>query len=182
MPPDPQPLPGTSLEGTRLVPQPPTTVTQIHVNRDGTRFGPYSLEEANRYLDVGHLLPTDLAWYEGAPAWMPLMSVAGIKPRATSPPPPPPRSLATAGMYPENTRTSIRKTPLMLFAFLLGGGGGHKFYTGNWDWGILYIIFCWTLIPLLISGIELIRYAFRDEAALQQAYQRGAGKPFGFLW
>ena len=56
----------------------------IHVSRDGEQFGPYTLEDANAYLVQGSLLPTDQAWYEGAPDWMPLPLVPGIHQNAAS--------------------------------------------------------------------------------------------------
>ncbi len=51
----------------------------IHVSRDGAQFGPYTLEDANAYLAEGSLLPTDQAWHEGAPDWMPITEVPGIQ-------------------------------------------------------------------------------------------------------
>ena len=51
----------------------------IHVSRDGEQCGPYTLEDANAYLVQGSLLPTDQAWYEGAPGWVPLTLVPGIQ-------------------------------------------------------------------------------------------------------
>ncbi len=51
---------------------------QIHISRDGEQFGPYPLEQVNEYLAAGNLLPTDQAWYEGAPGWMPLPAVEGV--------------------------------------------------------------------------------------------------------
>ena len=56
----------------------------IHVSRDGEQFGPYTLDDANAYLAQGSLLPTDRAWYEGAPDWMPLPQVPGIHQNAAS--------------------------------------------------------------------------------------------------
>jgi TM2 domain-containing membrane protein YozV len=47
----------------------------------------------------------------------------------------------------------------MIFAFLLGGVGGHKFYLGQFGWGILYLAFCWTYVPILVSLSELLWYA-----------------------
>ena len=49
----------------------------IHISRDGERFGPYSPEQVQEYLAAGQLLPTDLAWYEGAADWVPVTAVAG---------------------------------------------------------------------------------------------------------
>ena len=40
---------------------------------------------------------------------------------------------------------------------LCGGGIGiHKFYYGSFGWGLLYLVFCWTWIPVLVSFVELI--------------------------
>jgi len=51
----------------------------IHVMRDGQQFGPYTLEDLNAYLAQGSLLPTDQAWWEGAPAWVPMDQVPGVQ-------------------------------------------------------------------------------------------------------
>ena len=34
--------------------------------------------------------------------------------------------------------------------------GVHKFYSGKIGMGILYIVFCWTLIPSFVAFIEMI--------------------------
>ncbi|MEE2714558.1 MAG: GYF domain-containing protein [Verrucomicrobiota bacterium] len=51
----------------------------IHVMRDGQQFGPYTLEDLNAYLAQGSLLPTDQAWWEGAPAWVTMDQVPGVQ-------------------------------------------------------------------------------------------------------
>ena len=76
----------------------------IHVSRDGEQFGPYTLEDANAYLAQGLLLPTDQAWYEGAPDWMPLPQVPGIRQNAAS------LVVATGG-----------KTKTLLYACIVAG-------------------------------------------------------------
>ena len=63
---------------------------EIFINRDGQQMGPYSLDDVMTYLKEGTLVPTDLAWYEGAADWMPLSNVPGVPTRQSSPPPPPP--------------------------------------------------------------------------------------------
>jgi len=68
---------------------------EIHIARNGQQFGPYSLEEVRRQLAAGRMLPTDLAWKEGAPGWVPLAVLLGeTTPPAGAPPafagPPPP--------------------------------------------------------------------------------------------
>ena len=41
-----------------------------------------------------------------------------------------------------------------LFAILLGGIGVHKFYVKEHGWGIIYLLFCWTYIPVILGIIE----------------------------
>ena len=42
----------------------------------------------------------------------------------------------------------------ILLAFFLGSFGAHRFYLRQNGWGILYLLFCWTLIPHLVSLVE----------------------------
>ena len=44
----------------------------------------------------------------------------------------------------------------MLLALLLGGLGMHHFYMRRVGLGFVYVLFCWTLIPTIISVFELI--------------------------
>ena len=50
----------------------------------------------------------------------------------------------------------VNKLAYCLLAFFLGGLGIHKFYAGYTGYGILYLIFCWTCIPAIISFVEFI--------------------------
>ena len=56
----------------------------IHISRDGDLFGPYCPEQGQEYLAAGQLLPTDMAWYEGAADWVPVTEVVA---GATAAPP-----------------------------------------------------------------------------------------------
>ena len=51
---------------------------QIHIYRDGKQTGPYSVDEIRAHLRSGALVPSDLAWHEGAPEWVPLSSILGL--------------------------------------------------------------------------------------------------------
>lgn len=46
------------------------------------------------------------------------------------------------------------KGTAIILCFFLGGFGIHKFYLGQTVPGILYVVFCWTLIPGLIAFVE----------------------------
>ena len=74
------------------------TPVLLHFDRDGQAFGPYPLEEAREYLKRGQILPTDQAWYEGGPGWVPVVQVPGMIGGMASgaPTPPPPASMPTA--------------------------------------------------------------------------------------
>jgi len=50
-----------------------------------------------------------------------------------------------------------------LLAIILGDLGLHKFYTGDWIWGLIYLAFSWTFIPAFIGIIEGIYYFFESE-------------------
>ncbi len=51
---------------------------EIHINRDGEQFGPYSLEDVNAYLADGTLLPSDHAWHEALAEWTTLDQIDGV--------------------------------------------------------------------------------------------------------
>ena len=57
-----------------------------------------------------------------------------------------------------------------LFAIFLGGIGIHKFYLGKVGQGILYLLFCWTLIPAIIGLIEGIVYLTMSDQSFLQKY------------
>ena len=62
---------------------------QVHIERGGQRFGPYGLDEINAHLASGMLQPTDSAWAEGMPGWVPVTQIPGVNaPGAAAPPPP----------------------------------------------------------------------------------------------
>ena len=53
---------------------------QIHVAHRGEKIGPFSPEEVRTKLSTGQLQSSDLVWYEGAPDWLPILSVPELKP------------------------------------------------------------------------------------------------------
>lgn len=56
------------------------------------------------------------------------------------------------------------KTTAGTFALFLGIFGAHHFYLGNKLLGVIYVLFCWTYIPLGLGIIEAILfYKMTDE-------------------
>ena len=58
-------------------------------------------------------------------------------------------------LYVTNSK-AVNKVLYCVLALFLGGIGVHKFYAGKTGAGILYLLFCWTYIPLVLSLIEFI--------------------------
>jgi hypothetical protein len=59
----------------------------IHVARDGTNIGTFSVEEVQEGLRMGQFLSTDMAWEAGMPDWRPLSQVMAGKPGGATPAP-----------------------------------------------------------------------------------------------
>ena len=62
------------------------------------------------------------------------------------------------------------KLAAALFALFLGGIGIHKFYLGRIGWGIVYLLFCWTVIPAIIGFIEGILLLIMSQSDFNRKY------------
>ena len=51
---------------------------------------------------------------------------------------------------------AVNKVLYCVLALFLGGIGVHKFYAGKIGTGILFLLFCWTWIPEIISLFDFI--------------------------
>jgi len=73
---------------------------------------------------------------------------------------------------PERANWPIKnKIVAALLAILLGTLGIHKFYLGQNGKGILYLIFCWTYIPAILSFIEGIMILCSNDENFQIKYK-----------
>ena len=70
----------------------PAAQTQWYIARDGQQFGPLSDTELTKFVELGHLQPTDLLWREGFPDWRPAMVVFPPRKPAMQRPAPTPRA------------------------------------------------------------------------------------------
>lgn len=78
---------------------------------------------------------------------------------------------ASAAVGPQGFLIGTKsKTTAVLLAFFLGGIGAHKFYLGQWFWGLLYLVFCWTGVPAIIGIIEALNYAFMSQQTFYRRY------------
>jgi TM2 domain-containing membrane protein YozV len=62
------------------------------------------------------------------------------------------------------------KSTAILWAFLLGGIGGHKFYLGQSGWGVAYLLLCWTWIPLVVAVCEIVWLLVMGEQEFDQKF------------
>jgi membrane protein YdbS with pleckstrin-like domain len=85
---------------------------QIYIARDGQTHGPYSLEAIQAHLASGHVVPGDQAWFEGAPGWMPLHQVDGVKIEQGSLPPAAPVEVAAVQAYPHQIPLQPQSHPV----------------------------------------------------------------------
>jgi TM2 domain-containing membrane protein YozV len=84
------------------------------------------------------------------------------------PPPPAPVVAAIPGMAVAANGKS--RALAALFAFFLGGIGGHKFYLGQTGMGVLYLLFFWTGIPALAGIVEMILYLVMSDEEFAYKY------------
>lgn len=61
-----------------------------------------------------------------------------------------------AAFYNEYANQKRDPTTGLLLSLFLGGVGAHKYYMGNDRLGLLYLLFCWTLIPTALGIAEAL--------------------------
>lgn len=73
---------------------------------------------------------------------------------------------------PQNTiiKSSKDKNTAAILAFFVGGLGIHRFYLGQTLLGILYLLFCWTFIPLFIAVIDFFVFIFMSNNKFNLKY------------
>lgn len=64
-----------------------------------------------------------------------------------------------------------------LLAFFFGGFGLHKFYLGQTGWGVLYLVFFWTVIPTFAAFIEGILLLTTSEEKFDRRFNAGSVVP-----
>ena len=66
-------------------------------------------------------------------------------------------------------KTEKNRITAGLLALFLGGIGIHRFYLGQW-WGIIYLLLCWTYVPLAISILEAVWFFMTSERDWRAKY------------
>ena len=79
---------------------------------------------------------------------------------------------ALAGIDPQIKVKNQKRA--VWFSVLLGGLGVHKFYLGQHLEGSLYLLFSWTLVPMIIGWFDAIRTSKMSRFSFEQRYCRRA--------
>lgn len=69
-----------------------------------------------------------------------------------------------------NSKQTKNKLIAAILAIFFGDLGIHKFYLGRVEWGLLYLLFSWTGIPMVLGWIEGIVYLCTSDKSFQQKY------------
>ena len=70
----------------------------------------------------------------------------------------------------DDVRINKNKVVAGVLGILFGSLGIHKFYLGRIGLGIVYILFCWTLIPGVLGIIEGIIYLCTSNEEFTRRY------------
>ncbi|GIM27996.1 hypothetical protein CPJCM30710_06620 [Clostridium polyendosporum] len=73
----------------------------------------------------------------------------------------------SVNLYPKCTKSRVAAALLAIF---LGGLGAHKFYLGQTGVGIVYLLFSWTLVPVILGVIEGIIYLIYSDKVFAAQY------------
>jgi TM2 domain-containing membrane protein YozV len=72
----------------------------------------------------------------------------------------------------EYDKQSRSPSTALVLALLLGGVGGHRFYLRQWGWGVAYVLFAWTFIPVIVALIECFLIKSRTERYNKQVAEQ----------
>ncbi|MGD0008473.1 MAG: WG repeat-containing protein [Terriglobia bacterium] len=65
--------------------------------------------------------------------------------------------------HQEYAKQNRSPSTALVLALLLGGFGAHRFYLRQWGWGIAYVLFSWTFVPIVASLVECFLIRKRTE-------------------
>jgi hypothetical protein len=154
--------------------------------KNGAQHGPVSLEDMKSRIAMGEVSGTDLAWSEGMSDWMPVASIAELKPE---PPASPVEGETPAASVPVPTASP---EPYRSPASAPGPATGYSapvvpgqvpsqgLAIGSLICGILCLLTCWIIyicLPLAIAAIVMGHVAMsKAKRNPQQSGGRGMAK------
>ncbi len=137
------------------------------ISRAGQQYGPYSLDEVQRYVSSGNILVTDLARSEAMEQWTPVSEVVGNIPAAQPAPPPPGQTQVPvyqqqgqplyAQPAPANYQPPKSRIAFILLGIFLGHLGIHNLYAGYTGKGLAQLLI--TILTCGFGGIVTFIWA-----------------------
>lgn len=67
-------------------------------------------------------------------------------------------------------KTRRSKIVAAVLAIFFGDLGLHKFYLGQPSWGLLYLLFSWSFIPMFLGVIEGLLYLAMSNQSFEAKY------------
>jgi hypothetical protein len=145
----------------------------ITIDRNGTKHGPYTLEQIKEYLGNGTFNEDDWAWYEGSTDWLPIKDI--ITPATTPPPPlklaPPPPPVVPlksnpSGPNSEPTQPRVNTTVERSHLTLTWKGRGVTFAATTAIQCIAWLI---CFVVLVLNGLKFFAELANANGAPQEA-------------
>lgn len=156
------------------------------------RLGPVPESELRALLSQGRVSVDSLVWTEGWPDWVAACDVPNFHNETTAKPgklpinSTRPQSFCFACGVTTDPRAEIcpscgvrqnrstasgkDRVTAALLALFLGGLGVHHFYLGSTGLGVVYLLFCWTFIPMIVAGIEGIVLLCMSDSSFHKKY------------
>lgn len=74
--------------------------------------------------------------------------------------------------FPNSQRTTVDKRKALHMCLILGAFGLHRFYLREYIFGFGYLVFFWTLVPLVLSLIDAAFLWNMSEDDFDEAYNQ----------
>jgi hypothetical protein len=134
-----------------------------HVSRNGQNYGPYTLEDLQRYVASGNVLPTDLAKSDETHDWVPVSQIVGI---VSGAPAAQPQSVPMAPGYPAYAPSSAAVYP----------------DAPNLSWGLVLLFSLFTCgLFMLIWNLVVASWLKRVQPNSRAIFYYAAGAVLAFL-
>ena len=152
----------------------------VYLERDGQQFGPFSIEEAQRYILEGRFGAQDLGWIDGMQEWLLVAQIPqlqlGAAPVVASPintgaayaaapsMPPPPTAPYAAPSYPGMQSAGLQSQSLQNQGFAARQDFSHSEYAGFWRRGaalmidsfiVTFVVYFLMFVLALLFGMGL---------------------------
>ena len=69
------------------------------------------------------------------------------------------------------------KNTATLLAIFTGIIGGHRFYLGQFGWGMLYLVSSWTFVPLFLGILDALVFLFQSDERFNGKYNGRTSAP-----